>query len=195
LATRHFVPHATVTAAIKRAINAAAETELITPTAWLRRVVIRALASHPRVLERTEADDVSADLRDRRVSVRVSPDDSLLLKARALARGMKPATYLAVLLRSHLRGLSPLPKDELLALRCAVSELGALTRELHRIAHVLGQQSRPAAPEQPDLQEVARLCQVLRSNTKALIRANVNSWETGRPPTTSTSCHPTGRSN
>ncbi len=76
-------------------------------------------------------------------------------KARALARGMKLATYPGVLLRSHLQRLSPLPKDELLALRRAVSELGALTRELHRIALALGQQSRPAAPEQPDLRRLA----------------------------------------
>jgi hypothetical protein len=180
LATRHFVPHATVTAETKRGINAAAEAELITPTAWLRRVVIRALTSQPRVLERSELNNVSANLRDRRLFVRHSPEDSLLLKARALARGMRPATYFAVLLRSHLRSLSPLPKDELLVLRCAVSELGALTRELHRIAHVLGQDGRAAAPDQPDLRAVAKLCQVLRSDTKALIRANVNSWELGR---------------
>jgi hypothetical protein len=74
----------------------AAEAELITPTAWLRRVFIRALGSQPRVLERREPDEVSADLRDRRMYVRVSPEDSLLLKARALARGMKPATYLSL---------------------------------------------------------------------------------------------------
>jgi hypothetical protein len=189
LATRHFLPHATVTAETKRAIKAAAEAELITPTAWLRRVAIRALASQPRALERSESADNSADLRDRRLFVRVSPEDSLLLKARALARGLRPATYLAVLLRSHLRSLSPLPKDELLALRCAVSELGALTRELHRIAHALGQEGRASAPEQPDLRGVARLCQVLRSDTKALIRANVSSWELGRPVSTSPSHH------
>jgi hypothetical protein len=189
LATRHFVPHATVTAQIKRAIKAAAEAELITPTAWVRRVVIRALTSQPRVFERRESDDVSADRRDRRLYVRVSPEDSLLLKARSLARGTRPATYLAVLLRSHLRSLSPLPKDELLALRCAISELGALTRELHRIAHVLEQQGRAAVPERPDLRAVARLCQVLRSDTKALIRANVNSWELGHPVRTSPSRH------
>jgi hypothetical protein len=180
LVTRHFVPHATVTAETKRGINAAAEAELITPTAWLRRVVIRALASLPRVLERTESDDISADHRDRRLFVRVSPEDSLLLKARALARGMRPATYVAVLLRSHLRSLSPLPKDELLALRCAVSELGALTRDLHRIAHMVGQRGRTDAPVEVDLRAVARLCEVLRSDTKALIKANVNSWELGR---------------
>ena len=77
MATRHFIPHAAVTAEIKRGIKAAAEAELITPTAWLRRVVIRALGSQPRVLERREPDEVSADLRDRRVYVRVSPEDSV----------------------------------------------------------------------------------------------------------------------
>lgn len=193
MATRHFVPHATVTAEIKRGIKAAAESELVTPTAWLRRVVIRALTSQPRVLEHSESTEDSADLQRRRLYVRISPDDSLLLKARALARGMRPATYLAVLLRSHLRSLSPLPKDELLALRCAVSELGALTRELHRIAHVLEQQGRAAVPERPDLRAVARLCQVLRGDTKALIRANVNSWEIGRPVSTSQSTPAGGR--
>jgi hypothetical protein len=191
LAKRHFVPHATVTAETKRGINAAAEADLITPTAWLRRVVIRALASQPRVLVRGESDEASAGPRDRRLFVRLNPEDSLLLKARALARGMRPATYVAVLLRSHLRSLTPLPKDELLALRCAVSELGALTRELHRIAHMLGQEGRAAAPEPPDLRAVERLCQVLRSNTKALIRANVNSWEIGRPLSVSASHHQT----
>lgn len=190
MVTRH-IAHATVRAEIKRRIKAAAEAELITPSAWLRRVAIQALASQPRVHERSESAEVSSDLRDRRLLVRLSPEDSLLLKARALARGMRPATYVAVLLRSHLRGLSPLPKDELLALRCAVSELGALTREIHRIAHVLGQEGRAGAPEQPDLRAVARLCQVLRSDTKALIRANVNSWEIGRPLTASASRHQT----
>jgi hypothetical protein len=186
LATRHFV-HATVTAETKRRVKAAAQAELVTSSAWLRRVVIRALASEHSALGRTESDEGSTDFRDRRLFVRISPDDLLLLKARAVARGMRPATYVAVLLRSHLRSLTPLPKDELLALRCAVSELGALTRELHRIAHVLGLEGRTAAPQQPDLRAVARLCQVLRTDTKALIRANVNSWELGRPVSTSPS--------
>lgn len=96
-------------------------------------------------------------------------------------RGASTPTYVSVLVRSHLRALSPLPKDEMLVLKRAVSELGALTRDLHRIAHLLGQESR-GAPEQPDLQAVARLCQTVRSDTKALIRANVDSWEIGRSP-------------
>lgn len=174
---RHFL-HTTVTAGIKRRIKAAAAAEFIAPSAWLRRVAIRALPSQPHVLSRGEPDEGPAEAWERRLYVRLPAEDSLLLRARAFARGLRPATYAAVLVRSHLRSLSPLPKDELLALRSVVSELGALTRELHRIAHV--QHDRPAAPEQPDLPAVLRLCQALRSETKALIRANVNSWEIGR---------------
>ena len=164
-----------------RRVKAAAAAELATPSAWLRRVVIRALVCQPSATEHTASDELSADLRDRRLCVRVSPDDALLLKDRALARGMRPATYVSVLLRSHLRSLAPLPKVELLELRRAVSELGALTRDSHRIVHALEQNGPTAAAGQPDLQSVVRLCQALRSDTKALIQANVNSWEIGHP--------------
>lgn len=179
---RHFL-HTTVTADIKRRIKAAAAAEFIAPSAWLRRVAIRALPSQPHALNRGGPDEGPADTWERRLYVRLTAEDSLLLRARAFARGLRPATYAAVLVRSHLRSLSPLPKDELLALRSAVSELGALTRELHRIAHALAKEGRTTAPDQPDLPAVVRLCQALRSDTKALIRANVNSWELGRPAT------------
>jgi hypothetical protein len=172
--------HTTVTADIKRRIKAAAAAEFMTPTAWLRRVAIRALPPQPLDLVRGEPEEAPGG-RENRLYVRLGAEDSLLLKTRALARGMRPATYIGVLVRSHLRSLRPLPKDELLALRCAVSELGALTRELHRIAHALAQEGRPSASEQADLPAVLRLCQALRRDTKALICANVNSWELGRP--------------
>jgi hypothetical protein len=178
MVTRHFVG-ASVSAEIKRRVEATAAADFLSPAAWVRRLTMRALGSQPSAHALEVAEEDSAELRDHRLSVRVSPDDTLLLKARAATRGMRPATYVSVLVRSHLRGLSPLPKDELLALKRAVSELGALTRDLHRIAHLLGQESR-GAPEQPDLQAVARLCQTVRSDTKALIRANVDSWEIGR---------------
>lgn len=181
MGNRRHILHTSVSGEIKRCVRAAAAAELVTPSAWLRRVAIRALGRPPAALEQSDLDERSRDLRDHRLSVRFSPEDSLLLEARALARGMRPATYASVLIRSHLRSLAPLPKDELLVLKQAVSELGALTRDLQRIVHVLGQDSRTATPRQPDLQAVVRLCQMLRSDTKALIRANVNSWEIGRP--------------
>src|SRR5882757_9452566 len=77
-------------------------------------------ASVERLIERTT----------HRLCVRIRPADVALLETRAAERGMKPSTYVSVLIRSHLRTLSPLPKREIFALRRAVSLLGAITRNL-----------------------------------------------------------------
>jgi hypothetical protein len=75
--------------------------------------------------------------------------------------------------------------DELLELKRAVSELGShLTRDLHRMVHAVEQDGPAAAAEQPDLQTAIQLCQVLRSDTKALIRANANVRTAPSFPTT-----------
>ena len=47
---------------------------------------------------------------------------------------MRPATYIGILTRSHLRRLAPLPKDELLALRRSIGELAAIGRNINQIA-------------------------------------------------------------
>jgi len=60
------------------------------------------------------------------VFVRFREEDRLLLDARAEARGMRPATYVSVLTRSHLRHITPLPKDEFLALKRTIGELASL---------------------------------------------------------------------
>jgi hypothetical protein len=41
---------------------------------------------------------------------------------------MRPTTYASVLLRSHLRQLTLLPKDALLALKRSIAELGSIGR-------------------------------------------------------------------
>src|ERR1700722_10199965 len=43
-----------------------------------------------------------------RVTVRLRADDQVLLRERAAGRGMPPATYVSVLIRTHLRDLAPL---------------------------------------------------------------------------------------
>jgi hypothetical protein len=47
---------------------------------------------------------------------------------------MRPATYVSVLIRSHLRMLAPLPKDELLALKRSIAELATIGRNINQIA-------------------------------------------------------------
>jgi len=52
----------------------------------------------------------------------------------------RSATYLTILAPSHLRGVAPLPKEELLALKRSIAELAAIGRHLNQIARVLNQQ-------------------------------------------------------
>ena len=101
---------------MKTLLRALAEREQITESALVRQLLeamLRrsALEGFPKVasLERMS--------RDARLSIRLEPDDRMLLSKTAAARGMLSATYVSVLVRSHLRNLAPLPKEELSALK------------------------------------------------------------------------------
>lgn len=111
--------------------------------------------------------------RARTRSVReATPEDRLLLHERAAARGMASATYVSVLLRAHLRSLAPSPKDELVALKHAVSELGAVGRNLNQIARAANQGARVGSLGTQDLQAILKVCVALRDRTKDLLKAN-----------------------
>jgi len=114
-----------------------------------------------------------------RFSIRLRPDDQLLLRERAAARNMPAATYVSVLTRAHLRSLSPLPKEELLALRRTVSELGSIGRNLNQIARSVNQGERASGPSREDVRAILRVCEGLRDHVKGLLSANIKSWEQG----------------
>ena len=114
-----------------------------------------------------------------RVYIRLRKDDWLLLEARAAARDMRPATYVSALTRSHLRKLSPLPKDELIALRRSISELAAIGRNLNQIARSTNEGGRLPGSAREDFRAMLKVCEALRDNTKALLKANLASWESG----------------
>ena len=82
-----------------------------------------------------------------RVSVRLRPDDMPILQHRAAARGLRPATYISVLARAHLHRLAPLPREELLAVKRAVSELASIGRNLNQIAHAANRGERAIGAE------------------------------------------------
>jgi hypothetical protein len=114
-----------------------------------------------------------------RLSIRLRPDDEILLRERAGARRMPAATYVSVLTRAHLRSLSPLPKEELLALKRTVSELGSIGRNLNQIARAAHQGSRVMGAGRDDLRAILRVCEALRDHVKELLAANIKSWVQG----------------
>lgn len=185
---------ARVSSEMKERVHALAEQQLITESVWLKRLVASALRED-------RDDDLAAETRNgrtgstaslnavletdgeeapgTRVCIRLRPDDRLLLRERASARGMASATYVSVLLRAHLRNLAPLPKEELIALKRSVAELGAIGRNLNQIAHAANSGSRVVGPAREDLRAILKVCEAMRDTVKGLIKANVNAWEVG----------------
>lgn len=160
----------------KRRFAAIASHEGVSESALLKRMVALMLESTRAPTTLSPADRLP---RDARVTVRLRPDDQQLLKERAAARDMPAATYVSVLVRAHLRSLSPLPKEELLALRRTVCELSAIGRNLNQIARVANQSPRASALHQEDLRAILKLCEGLRDHVKGLLKANLRSWEVG----------------
>jgi hypothetical protein len=117
------------------------------------------------------------------VFVRLRDEDRLLLDARAAARGMRPATYVSVLTRAHLRSLTPLPKEEFLALKRSIGELATIGRNINQIAKAANDGGRLPATARAEFQAMLKICVALRDNTKALLKANETSWTTGHVQT------------
>lgn len=116
-----------------------------------------------------EARSTSSD----RITLRLRPGDRALLDARAVQRGMRPATYLVALVREHVRGSAPLPVAELNALKLAIAEVSSVARSLHRMAAddgpALGVGQRPV--------EVTARVNDVRRRMADVVRANFMSWE------------------
>jgi hypothetical protein len=115
-----------------------------------------------------------------RLTVRLRAGDHLLLRERAAARTMPAATYVSVLVRAHLRALSPLPKGELLALKRSIAELAAIGRNINQIAKAANEGGgRLPSSVREEFRAMLKICEALRENTKALLKANVTSWSAG----------------
>lgn len=84
-----------------------------------------------------------------------------------------------MLVRAHLRNLTPLPKDELLAFRRSVAELGAIGRNLDQIAHAIHQGAPASGPRREDVAAMLKICVALRDHFKATLLANLRSWQDG----------------
>jgi hypothetical protein len=181
-----------VTPETKARVAEITQAELLTEAVWLRRIVVKELQENRTNSVRQEATarHAGSTLARRgpcskdvgpasRVYMRMRREDHLLLHERAAARGMASATYVSVLVRSHLRALTPLPKDELAALKQAVGELGAIGRNLNQITRAVNQGVRVTGLGRAEFEGILKICEALRDHTKNLIKANTASWATG----------------
>jgi hypothetical protein len=170
-----------VTDETKQIVESIARQQQLTESAWLRRLITSTLQSAgvaPKGMAEAEVSDEGP--RAVRLMIRLVPEDQLLLQARAAARGMPSATYISVVVRAHLRGVVPLPKDELQALRRATAELAVIGRNLNQLARAANQTGRVTGPSRDELRALLRACEGLRDHFRRLLDANLRSWEVGR---------------
>lgn len=172
-----------VTSETKALIQALAGRERITESTLVRQLLETVLRTTTGGVT-PAAGSPERVTRDARLSVRLAPDDRALLTERAAARDMAAATYVSVLVRSHLRSLAPLPKAELLVLKRSVAELSAIGRNLNQIAHVANQSGRTATIGRGEVTAMIKVAAGLRDHVKALLGANERSWRAGYAQTT-----------
>jgi hypothetical protein len=169
---------ARVTSEMKERFAAAARCQALSESALLKRLVEAALLTattpQPAVTQTVEPVPI-----DGKITVRLRTDDLLLLRERAKARVMPTSTYVSLLVRSHLRALTPLPTPELEALKRSVAEISAIGRNLNQIARAVNQGERPNGSSKADLHSLLRALMGLRVNIKALINVNLASWSSG----------------
>jgi hypothetical protein len=168
---------------IKAGLHGLAQQRNLSDSAFLQRLV-ELVVQNAGMANAQLIAPVEPVARGARLYVRLRPEDHVLLRERAAGRGMAAATYASMVLRAHLRTLTPLPERELLELKRAVGELGMMGRNLNQIARVANQTGNLIGPTSADLRAILRALEGLRDHVKGLMLANTKSWESGSAETT-----------
>jgi predicted DNA binding CopG/RHH family protein len=166
----------------KEHFDRVAKAQGLSESALLRRLLENMVvpARQPDDLEIAPVEELPSS---RRVSVRLRADDLCLLRERAKARSLPTSTYISYLIRSHLTAQTPLPAQELAVLKRSVAEIGAIGRNINQIARAVNQQQWPSGPDPAALAQMFRILTATRAQIKALINANLASWDSGRGTT------------
>ena len=167
-----------VSPAAKEKFHALAAEYGLTQSSLLQRLIDRATEPLP-MPAGNAAHEGRGGARSDRLYVRLYPDDRLLLAERAQVRGMPSATYLAVLARSHLRRLPPLPEAERQAFERCVAELSAIGRNLNQVARRANQEGVVSSITRDDLALFLKTCTMALTHFKDTLKANKHSWEAG----------------
>jgi hypothetical protein len=165
-----------VSRSTKQRFSALAAQQGVSESAAIRRLVEAWLSTV--IPSAPSLEPASSVAPSGRLSIRLPEDDLLLLRERATARAMPVATYVSLLVRSHLRRMAPIPVTELSELKRAIGELSAIGRNLNQLARAANSGDRMGA-SRTDLHALLRACTGLRDAMKALINRNLASWEAG----------------
>jgi hypothetical protein len=90
---------------------------------------------------------------------------------------MKPATYIATLVRSHLVEDPPMPAAELAVLERAAAEVCAVGRNVNQIARAINSGATVPPGTASLIGRAIEAVEAVREAAKAYVRKAVASWE------------------
>jgi hypothetical protein len=114
-----------------------------------------------------------------RLTLRLRPGDRALADARAATRRMKTASYLAMLVRTHVRGAPVMPPAEVDELRVVAGQLGALGRQLRALKSGPNAGVENAPGLAALVTDVGHVVESARESVASVVRMNLISWEAG----------------
>jgi hypothetical protein len=112
-----------------------------------------------------------------RITIRLRPADGAALVDRATVRGMKPSTYVAALVRSHIVANPPMTDKEVAQLKEGIRILGAFGQRLAQTARSPALSAPAQEALRRDLRAIRRLVEAVETCTHNLVRASLVSWE------------------
>lgn len=124
------------------------------------------------------AGQVQAESSERdRITIRLRPGDGKLLRSRAQRRRMNYTTYVAALIRAHVRADPPMPLEELSILERSLAKVSAISRSLSQLARAVREGHGGDAGRLPELESIREALEQLRQALREVVKANRISWE------------------
>jgi hypothetical protein len=163
----------------KAALEAVAQKQQLDLSKLLMAQIEKLIAQAPLKLTTEEAGQGAAvSPLSVRISFRPLPGDDQHLNHYASARNIKASEAMKLILRGWINHNPPLPKDELAQLGITSNQLAALARSLNHLVKLSSTGDSPL----PDtltalLQETIKLTRQTSRDIDALVKTNLNSWE------------------
>jgi hypothetical protein len=129
----------------------------------------------------TPAIDSQGDRAIDRMTLRLRPGDRALADARASARRMKTASYLSMLIRTHVRGVPVMPPAELDELKALAGHLASIGRQFRALgeARTVASYATASVTVEARMNEVCDVVDTVRESVAAVVRMNLISSEAG----------------
>lgn len=167
-----------LTAEEKKRLQAVAAAHGLTETGLLKRTIDR-IIDPSGLLANAAADAPMKGVRTDRLVICLHPDTRGEVAERARARGLPVATYIAALVRSHVRNLSPFAKAEMRAFEQGVVQLHHIGRNLNQLTRRANTERSAAIPRREDLALFLKTCTTMVGHLEATLAANKKAWEVG----------------